>query len=370
MIGDMNSKSLEYNKSDELRWLAVKNRDASAAGKFVYAVKTTGIYCLPGCRSRLPKRENVVFFTDAASAGKNGYRSCKRCRPDEPDYHQYVNPETEMVIRACRAADASENMLKVTELAAEAGISPGHFQRVFKKITGITPKEYVSKVHSRRFLEALENGSSVTEAVYLAGYSGPSRAHEQMKSDMGMSPSLYRRGAPGVSIRYSLAECYLGWVIVGATVRGICAVMFDDTPDALPDMLKERFPQAQITAAEASESEILRDAVAAIKTPGGISGLPLDIIGTAFQKLVWKALMKIPAGCTVSYAEIAERIGRPDAVRAVAGACGANNIAQLVPCHRVIRRDGGLGGYRWGLHRKKMILDRENRSGPEHADEE
>ena len=341
---------------DDKLWTAVKNRDSGAEGTFVYAVKTTGVYCRPGCSSRLPKRSNVEFYSVASDAEQAGYRPCKRCSPDS-------TPMTEvkagLITAACRRIESSPVQPSLAELAAEANMSPGHFHRLFKKLTGITPKEYATTKQSDRFLGALDNGSSVTSAVYQAGYSGPGRAYDQLKSRLGMTPSEYGKGAPGITIRYALAECFLGWTLVAATDRGICAVMFGDNPSVLPGLIRERFPEADLQESSADENKVLKKAIAEINIPSDKFDLPLDIIGTAFQKRVWKALMEVPPGETAGYRDIAERIGRPKAVRAVAGACAANKIALFIPCHRIIRRDGGLGGYRWGLERKRIILERE-----------
>ena len=341
---------------DDKLWTAVKNRDSGAEGTFVYAVKTTGIYCRPGCSSRLPKRSNVEFYSTAPDAEHAGYRPCKRCSPDSTPIAEV---KANLITAACRRIESSPTQPSLAELAAEANMSQGHFHRLFKKLTGITPKEYASSKQSDRFLEALDDGNSITTAVYEAGYSGPGRAYDQLKTRMGMTPSDYGKGAPGITIRYALAECFLGWTLVAATDRGICAVMFGDDPSELPGMLLKRFTKADLRESSPDETEILKRAIAEIDTPPETFSIPLDIIGTAFQKRVWKALMEVPPGETAGYGDIAERIGRPKAVRAVASACGANRIALFIPCHRIIRRDGGLGGYRWGLERKRIILERE-----------
>ena len=341
---------------DDKYWAAVKSRDIDKADSFIYAVKTTGIYCRPGCSSRLPKRYNVEFYSSASDAEQAGYRPCKRCSPDSTPMAEV---KASLITAACRRIDSSPLQPSLAELAAEANMSPGHFHRLFKKLTGITPKEYASMKQSDRFLEALDDGSSVTNAVYQAGYSGPGRAYDQVKTRLSMKPSDYGKGAPGITIRYALAECFLGWTLVAATDRGICAVMFGDNPSVLPGLIRERFPEADLLESSEDENKTIKKAIAEIDSPSDNFNLPLDIIGTAFQKRVWKALLEVPPGETAGYGDIAERIGRPKAVRAVAGACAANKIALFIPCHRIIRRDGGLGGYRWGLERKRIILERE-----------
>lgn len=339
-------------------WLAVQTRDSSESGKFVYAVKTTGIYCRPGCSSRLPKRENTEFFTTPADAAAAGYRPCKRCRPEStPVSEDYSSAVT----RACRQMASSETPLSLDELAKTVNMSPGHFHRLFKKITGITPKEFSSSVQSARFLRALDGGLGVTEAIYEAGYSSPGRAYEQLKKHTSISPGEYSKGSPGLRIRYSTAKCSLGWVVAAETEKGICALLFGDEPSNLREMILERFPLAEVEESAPGESKNLEKAVSGIDQPLAASSLPLDIQGTVFQKRVWKALMEIPVGETASYGEVAERIGKPTASRAVAGACAANKIAVLVPCHRVVQRNGSPGGYRWGIQRKNALLNREQK---------
>ncbi len=341
---------------DDKRWTAVKNRDSSVSAAFFYAVKTTGIYCRPGCSSRLPNQENVEFFSSAGGAEDAGYRPCKRCRPESSPI---IDDQIDLIAAVCRRILSSTSPLSLNELASSTNMSPGHFHRLFKKVLGITPKEYSSSIQSDRFLKALDDGHSVTRAVYEAGYSSSGLAYDQLKSKMLMKPSVYSKGAPGTTIRYAIAECFLGWVIVAVSSRGICAVLFGDDPAELPGIIRERFPKAVISESPPEESALLKEAVSGIDNLRDDSKLPLDIVGTAFQKRVWNALMEIPRGETASYGDIADRIGRPKAVRAVAGACAANKIAIYIPCHRIIRGDGSIGGYRWGLNRKKFLLAKE-----------
>jgi AraC family transcriptional regulator of adaptative response/methylated-DNA-[protein]-cysteine methyltransferase len=338
------------------RWTVVKNRDSSVPAAFFYAVKTTGIYCRPGCSSRLPNQENVEFFSTPGAAEDGGYRPCKRCRPESSPI---IDDQIHLIAAVCRRILSSTSPLSLADLASGANMSPGHFHRLFKKVIGITPKEYSSSIQSDRFLKALDDGHSVTEAVYEAGYSSSGLAYDQMKSKMAMKPSVYSKGAPGTIIQFAIAECFLGWVIVAVSSRGICAVLFGDNPSDLPGMVKKRFPKAVISESPPGESTLLKEAVTGIDNLAGDSKLPLDIVGTAFQKRVWNALMEIPRGETASYGDIANKMGQATAARAVAGACAANNIALYIPCHRIIRADGSLGGYRWGLNRKKSILARE-----------
>lgn len=343
---------------EETRWLAVKTRDSGESGNFVYAVKTTGIFCRPGCSSRLPNRKNTEFFATPADAAAAGFRPCKRCRPEStPVSEDYAAALTD----ACRRIISSPETISLDQLAGTVNMSPGHFHRLFKRITGITPKEFSSTVQSDRFLKALDEGRSVTEAIYEAGYSGPGRAYEQLRKHTSISPGEYSKGSPGLRIRYTTARCSLGWIAAAATEKGICALLFGDERSELKEMILERFPRADVTESEPGDSEILEKAVSGVDKPLEGPSLPLDIMGTVFQRKVWKALMEIPPGETASYGEVAKRIGEPSASRAVAGACAANKIALYVPCHRVIRQDGSSGGYRWGTERKKSLLERERR---------
>jgi len=341
-------------ESAESRWQAVLEQDRRAETDFVYAVKTTGIFCRPGCPSRLPNRRNVEFFPDAVEAEKAGYRACKRCSPQ----HDCRGHEMEQkIIRACRIIEESDRPVPLKVLAAEAHMSMYHFHRLFRRLVGVTPKQYAAAWRANRFREHLETESSVTEAVYAAGFGSGSTAYDRSKDRLAMPPSVYRRGAPGMVIRYGLAECFLGWVIVAATDRGVCAVEFGDEPEALPQDLRNRFPKAEVREAGGEFSDLLRQVVEYIETPGKGMNIPLDIRGTAFQQQVWSLLRQIEAGTTLSYSEVAERIGRPEAVRAVAGACAANPLAVLIPCHRVVTRDGRISGYRWGRERKRRLLE-------------
>lgn len=341
--------------SDE-RWRSVLARDKAADGIFYYAVATTGVYCRPGCASRLPHRRNVAFYENAEAAQQAGYRPCKRCRPNE------IAPQrlqTDAVAQACRTLDQDGRTPGLHELAAEAGLSPGHFHRVFRHTLGVTPRQYAAARRMARFRAGLQTGSPVTEAIYEAGFGSSGRAYAAATDHLGMSPSAYRSGAAGVSIRYAAGPCLLGWVAIAATDRGICAIELGDDPAALRDHLRQRFPEATLSHGDAPLAAMVREVGAAIETPQAGLDLPLDIQGTTFQQRVWNALCAIPAGETVSYGELASRLGNVKAARAVAAACAANALAIAVPCHRAVRADGTPGGYRWGVERKRALLVRE-----------
>lgn len=339
---------------EESRWQAIVERNKSAQGYFYYAVKTTGIFCHPGCASRLPKRDNVEFFTTHEAAIAAGYRPCQRCHPCAP--LPAADLITPMITQACRHLEQAEPPPKLAELAAEAGLSPWHFQRLFKKTLGVTPKQYAAALQAHRFRENLAAGHSVTEAIYQAGFSSSSRAYENARQHLAVKPSVHKQGAAGLIIHYSIAACFLGWLIVAATEQGICAIALGDAPETLPAQIQQQFPKATLQADDARLSVWVRQIMVFLSTPAQGLNLPLDIQGTAFQKRVWQALRDIPFGMTVSYTDIAEQIGEPNAVRAVASACAANKLAVAIPCHRVVRRDGELSGYRWGIDRKRELL--------------
>ena len=341
---------------DEERWQAVKRRDPSYDSRFMFAVRTTGVYCRPSCASRPAKRENVTFFDTGAAAEKAGYRACKRCQPDQlgaPD------PQMVAVKRACERIESAEEAPKLAELAVSAGLSPYHFHRVFKAITGVTPKSYAAETRARRAADKLRTAETVTEAIYDAGFNSSSRFYENTDARLGMTPGAVRRGGAGAVIRFAVGEASLGSVLVAATDKGVCAILLGDDPHALVRDLQDRFPRAEFKGGDPAFERMVAEVVGLVEAPGQRLDLPLDIRGTAFQQRVWAALQAIPAGKTATYTEIARAIGQPKAVRAVAQACGANPLAIAIPCHRVVRADGDLSGYRWGVERKRKLIDRE-----------
>nr|WP_188823985.1 bifunctional DNA-binding transcriptional regulator/O6-methylguanine-DNA methyltransferase Ada [Brucella endophytica] len=339
------------------RWAALVNRDPAFDGKFVYSVKTTGVYCRPVCPSRLAKPENIAFHADCAEAERAGFRPCLRCRPNEAPL---AERHAAIIAEACRRIEASEELPLLDALAEAAGISPFHFHRLFKSITGLTPRAYGAAHRARRVRDELTaSKGSVTEAIYDAGFNSSSRFYETSNKVLGMTPSAFRAGGAKAQIKFAVGECSLGAILVAATEKGVCVISLGDDPDALLRELQDRFPKAQLIGGDAEFEKTMAKVVGFIDAPGIGLDLPLDVRGTAFQERVWQALRDIPAGRTVSYTEIAERIGAPKAVRAVAGACAANKIAVAIPCHRVVRQDGDLSGYRWGVERKRALLQRE-----------
>jgi len=345
-------------------WAALASRDRSAAGAFVYAVRTTGVYCRPGCASRPPRPENVAFYPTPAAAETAGFRPCKRCRPSEGSVGER---HVAAIGRACALIRARDALPSLTELADAAGISRFHFHRVFKEITGATPREWGKAYRLGRFAARLDAGESVAEAVYASGFGASSRAYEAAPGGLGMTPGARRHGGRGETIRFTTVETGLGWALVAATGRGICMTALGDERAALEAELRRRFPAALIWPADAALTAWAERIVQFITRPDAQPDLPLDIRGTAFQAQVWRALQKIPPGQTASYSEIAAALGRPRAVRAVAQACANNKLAVLVPCHRVVRSDGDLAGYRWGIERKRALIAREREAADAEA---
>jgi AraC family transcriptional regulator of adaptative response/methylated-DNA-[protein]-cysteine methyltransferase len=344
--------------ADDPRWAVVSAGLVQAGDSFVYAVRTTGIYCRPGCASRRPRRENVRFFDEPALARMAGYRPCLRCRPDQdrPD------PDADSVALACRLIEAAETPPSLTVLAAAVGLSPFHFQRRFKAAVGLTPAAYARARRSQRIREALAGDGPVTEAIYAAGFNSSGRFYEAAADSLGMTPTAFKKGGHGEVIRFAVRPCWLGQVMVAATERGVCAITLGDDPQALLADLRARFAQAQLVAADADFEHLVAQALAVVEHPARGHALPLDIRGAAFQQRVWDALRRIPAGATASYGQIAAAIGAPGSARAVARACASNALAVAIPCHRVVRADGALAGYRWGVERKQAILTREKPS--------
>ena len=348
--------------SDDDRWEALTKRDPQAYGAFVYGVVTTGVYCRPTCASRLPNRENVRFFRNSRDAEHAGFRPCKRCRPKAPEWEQ---PHIHSIMEACKKIDEVAEPPSLKELATGAGLSVFHFQRLFKKIVGVTPKQYALEQRANRVRERLTQGATVTEAMYDAGFGSSSRFYEKATPTLGMKPSIYKNGAPDMQIRFAVVPCFLGLVLVAATSQGICAIDFGDTAESLEKNLRGRFPKAVFQNPDPQFKAVIGKVLAFTENPHrGPLGLPLDIQGTAFQRRVWLALQEIPAGDTLSYADVASRVGKPKAARAVARACAANPLAVAIPCHRVVRGDGQLGGYRWGSERKRVLLERERVKKP------
>lgn len=345
--------------SDEQRWEAVARRDRAADGHFYYSVRTTGVYCMPSCASRPALRRNVAFHATRAEAEAAGFRACKRCKPDTGGL---AAAHAAGVARACRLIETSEQMPGLDALAAQAGMSRFHFHRVFKGITGLTPKAYAAARRADRVREELPRSGSVTNAIYDAGFNSNGRFYAKSAEVLGMKPARFRAGGTGESIRFAVGECSLGSILVASTDKGICAITLGDDPDALVHGLQDRFPKARLIGGDRVFEALVAKVVGFVEAPGLGLDLPLDVRGTAFQQRVWQALREIPPGRTASYAQVANRIGKPAAVRAVAQACGANGIAVAIPCHRVVRNDGGLSGYRWGVQRKRTLLDRESKS--------
>ncbi len=332
-------------------WKAFERRDRGWDGRVIGAVTTTGIYCKPSCPARRPKREHVAFFADAAAARVAGYRACLRCKPDE------VGRDRKAVAKAAALIEQAETAPSLAELAAAVGYAPHHFQRLFTRDLGISPAAFARGLRARRAERHLERNQRVTDAIYDAGYSGPSRFYSDAQDRLGMTPSAWRDGGRGATIRWTIADSALGPMLVAATSKGICRLTFDDSVDSL----RRIFPKATIVADDGSMRELVAGALAAVERPSAMPDLPIDVAGTAFQEAVWRELREIPAGETRSYAAIAAAIGQPKAVRAVGSANGDNHVAVLIPCHRVIRSDGSLGGYAGGLERKRKLLDAEGR---------
>jgi AraC family transcriptional regulator of adaptative response/methylated-DNA-[protein]-cysteine methyltransferase len=338
------------------RWAAIVGRDAQADGAFFYSVNTTGVYCRPSCAARLARPENVRFHLTCADAERAGFRPCKRCKPDQPSL---IEQHALKVAQVCRVIEQAETVPSLETLAAETGLSVYHFHRVFKAITGLTPKQYGTAHRAARLRHNLDASRTVTEAIFEAGYNSNGRFYEQSHDVLGMTPSAYRSGAADIAIRFALGECSLGCIAVAASERGVCAILLGDDPEALVRDLQDRFPKADLIGGDAQFEALVARVVGMIEAPSMRADLPLDIRGTVFQQRVWQALRKIPAGSTVSYTELAELVGSPKAARAVAQACAANPLAVAIPCHRVVRNDGALSGYRWGVERKRALLERE-----------
>lgn len=334
----------------EMQWQQVVSRDARQDGRFVFAVRTTGVYCRPSCPSRRPRRESVEFFTSPQAAERAGYRACLRCKP------QQVSEQARYVLRARKLLDESESMLTLQELSRHVGVSAFHLQRLFKRATGLSPREYQAARRTQQVKARLREGADVTTSLYDAGYGSPSRLYETSGKQFGMTPAVYGKGGAGERITFTTAACALGVMLIAATGRGLCAVRFGDDEAKLERELREEFRAAAIQRDDTALRPFAKAIVPAVKGDAGFVDLPLDIKATAFQQKVWDALRQIPCGETRSYAEIARQIGDPSATRAVARACASNPVAVVVPCHRVVRGTGDLAGYRWGVERKQKLL--------------
>lgn len=350
--------------AEEEYWTAVEGRDRCFDGKFYYAVATTGVYCRPSCPARTAKRQNVSFYETAGEAQAAGFRPCQRCKPHEPSLRdRYV----QTVANACELIEGAEAPPKLEELAQMSGFSPYHFHRVFKAIAGVTPKDYAIAHRQKRLRNNLESSATVTEAMVEAGFCSSGRFYSQSSKVLGMTPSQFRAGGKSRELRFAVGQCSLGAILVAASDTGIAAILLGDDPETLVHELEDRFPKAELVGGDAAFESVVARVVGMVEAPETGLGLPLDVRGTAFQHRVWQALAGIPAGTTATYSDIARRIGMPKAVRAVAAACAANKIAVAIPCHRVVRSGGALSGYRWGIERKRALIERERFTPAERA---
>lgn len=342
--------------ADETFWNAVKARDRTFDGKIFYSVASTGVYCRPSCPSRLARRENVVFHATCREAEAAGFRPCKRCKPNETSLHDRAAAK---VAEACRMIEEAEGPLKLDQLAAAADLSAYHFHRVFKAATGITPKAYAVACRQKRLRATLAKANSVTEAIYEAGFNSSGCVYASTNDVLGMTPTEFRSGGTNAEMRFAVGECSLGSILVASSDKGIAAILLGDDPETLIHNLEDRFPKAKLIGDDRAYEDVMAKVIGLVEAPETGLDLPLDVRGTAFQHRVWQALCEIPAGETATYSEIADRIGMPKAVRAVASACAANKLAVAIPCHRVVRNDGSLSGYRWGVDRKRKLIEKE-----------
>ena len=342
--------------NDDACWRAVIKKDARGDGQFWYAVKTTGVYCRPSCPSRHPSRENVAFYMAINDAEKAGFRACKRC---DPKGAGLATKHAEAVATACRLIEQADELPNLGQIAKAVKMSPGYFHRLFKAATGLTPKDYANGHRAGRVKKVLSKMQTVTEAIYESGFNSNGRFYAGSTKMLGMKPSEYRDGGAGNTVRFAIGECSLGSILVAASLKGVCAILLGDDPNLLARNLQDQFPKATILGGDGDFEKLVANVVGFVESPGVGLKLPLDIRGTAFQQRVWKELQRIPVGATISYSDLAKRIGSPKSVRAVAQACGANTIAVAIPCHRVVRTNGDISGYRWGVARKKKLLARE-----------
>jgi AraC family transcriptional regulator, regulatory protein of adaptative response / methylated-DNA-[protein]-cysteine methyltransferase len=342
--------------ADDPRWARIVARDKTADGCFWYSVATTGIYCRPSCPSRTANRKNVQLHDTLMAAKATGFRPCKRCNPDGISIE---GENAAIIAQACRLIEESEEEPSLNDLAEAVGRSPSYFHRMFKAVTGLTPKDYAVAHRAAKVRQGLDSGNSVTAAMYDAGFNSSGRFYEKSTGLLGMTPTQYRAGGANEEIRFAVGETSLGAILVASSKKGVASILLGTDPDALVRNLQDRFPKARLIGADGDYEALVATVVGFVEAPNLGLDLPLDVRGTAFQQRVWQALQEIPVGQTVSYAEVARRIGSPKAVRAVAGACAANNLAVAIPCHRVVRNDGSLSGYAWGVERKRVLLDRE-----------
>jgi AraC family transcriptional regulator of adaptative response/methylated-DNA-[protein]-cysteine methyltransferase len=342
---------------DEERWEAVIHRENTAADAFFYSVKTTGVYCRPSCPARLARRENVTFHLTAEDAERAGFRACKRCKPNDPSAH---SEQAAIVAKACKLISDAEEPLSLDALAGAIGMSPWHFHRVFKSMTGLTPKAYAAAHRAKRMHEELSRRGTVTSAIYNSGFNSNGRFYAESNKRLGMKPTEFKAGGDGATIRFAAGECSLGSILVAASDLGICSIAIGDDPNTLVRELQDRFSNAELIGGDQQFERMVARVVAFVENPSAGLELPLHVQGTAFQQRVWKALCDIPCGATCTYSELAQKLGQPNATRAVAGACAANTLAVAIPCHRVVRTDGSLSGYRWGVERKAKLLQVES----------
>ncbi|MEG0922260.1 MAG: bifunctional DNA-binding transcriptional regulator/O6-methylguanine-DNA methyltransferase Ada [Comamonas sp.] len=355
----MKSQTTAAITTADPRWVAVQARDTAFDSRFVYAVRSTGVFCRPSCSSRQPKPENVSFYDTPAAAQAAGYRACKRCKPDAPAAPSHAH----MLAELCQWIATAEDEPTLADLAVRANMSPFHLQRVFKAAVGVSPKAYAKAQRRSKLQRVLvdeANGAPrVIDAIFDAGFASTGQLYRDSHAVLGMTPSQYRRGAAALQIRFGVGECSLGPILVAATEQGICAILLGDDAEALVVELQQRFPQADLLGGDAVFELWMALVIGFVDEPTRGLSLPLDVRGTAFQQQVWQALRRIPVGSTVSYSDLAHKLGMPQASRAVASACAANAIAVAIPCHRVVRRDGALSGYRWGVDRKRALLQHE-----------
>jgi AraC family transcriptional regulator of adaptative response/methylated-DNA-[protein]-cysteine methyltransferase len=342
--------------TDRERWQAVLQRDKNVNDAFFYSVKTTGVYCRPWCPARRARRENVAFHPTPKDAERAGFRPCKRCKPNDPSAH---GEPAAMVAQACRLIVDAEEPLSLDALAEAVGMSAWHFHRVFKSMTGLTPKAYATAHRAKRMHEELSRRGTVTSAIYNSGFNSNGRFYAESNKRLGMKPTEFKAGGDGATIRFAAGECSLGSILVAATDLGICSIAMGNDPHTLVRELQDRFPKAELIGGDRQFEKMVARVVAFVENPSMGLELPLDVQGTSFQQRVWKALCEIPCGETRTYAELAQKLGQPNASRAVAGACAANPLAVAIPCHRVVRTNGSLSGYRWGVERKEKLLHAE-----------